>query len=139
MAFFPLSLRSASCHQDSTLCYEIQQTRNGAVYPKLEKMTHGDEKGRVSKTDRCIRMSEGQWISSSSVFSRILGSQNNLWYYLISIKLTNQNEECFFLFFIQTAQSRLKNMKAQKNWVRSFFKFWRLFWNLLIIHVVKSQ
>ena len=104
-----------------------------------EKMTHGDEKGRVSKTDRCIRMSEGQWISLSSVCSRILGSQNNLLYYLISIKLTNQNEECFFLFFIQTAQSRLKNMKAQKNWVRSFFKFWRLFWNLLIIHVVKSQ
>ena len=78
------------------------------IIQKWEKMTHGVEKGRVSKTDRCIRMSEGQWITLSSVCSRILGSQNNLRYYLITIKLTNQYEGCF-IFFIQTAQSRLES------------------------------
>ena len=51
MALFPLSLRSASCRQDSTLCYEIQQTRDGAVYPKLEKkMTWNVEKEFLKPT-----------------------------------------------------------------------------------------
>ena len=60
MAFFPLSLRSASCQQDSTRCYEINKHETERFILNWEKMTHGDEKGRVSKTDRYIRMSEGQ-------------------------------------------------------------------------------
>ena len=47
------------------------------------------------------------------LFKNSRHSKPNLWYYLITIKLTHQYSECF-IFFIQTAQSRLKNVGREK-------------------------